>query len=111
MESPAGITWNAWPGSSGICRLVKNAEDYHWSSAAAHMTSTKDDLLQEPSWLDDAAKVSYAEFITNNDEEAENRLRSATRTGRPYGSDAFIDTMETLLNATLRPRKPGRPPK
>ena len=91
--------------------LVKNAEDYHWSSAAAHMTSTKDDLLQEPSWLDDAAKVSYAEFITNNDEEAENRLRSATRTGRPYGSDAFIDTMETLLNATLRPRKPGRPPK
>ena len=22
MESPAGITWNAWPGSSGICRLL-----------------------------------------------------------------------------------------
>jgi putative transposase len=52
--------------------LVKNAEDYHWSSASAHMTSTKDDLLQEPSWLEDAANVSYAEFILNNDEEAEN---------------------------------------
>ncbi|MDD2338220.1 MAG: hypothetical protein PHD01_16810 [Geobacteraceae bacterium] len=80
-------------------------------SAAAHLTSAKDDLLQEPSWLEDAAKASYAEFILNNDEEAENRLRSATRTGRPFGSNAFIGTMETVLNATLRPRRPGRPSK
>ena len=91
--------------------LVDYAEDYPWSSAKAHLKQAQDDLLQEPSWLDEADRSRYAEFILNSDEEAENKLRSATRTGRPFGSESFIDNMEYRLNATLRPRKPGRPRK
>ena len=87
------------------------AEDYRWSSAKAHLTLAKDDLLQEPSWLEETDRSRYAEFILNSDEDAENQLRSATRTGRLFGSESFIDNMECQLNATLRPRKPGRPRK
>ncbi|MFV0436738.1 MAG: transposase [Desulfopila sp.] len=91
--------------------LVAHAEDYDWSSAKAHLTSAPDDLLQEPSWLEEAAKASYAEFILKSDEETENKLRNATRTGRPFGSEKFIDDMEYRLKTNLRPRKPGRPKK
>ncbi len=87
------------------------AEDYRWSSAKAHLTQAQDDLLQEPSWLDATDRSRYAAFILNSDEDAEAKLRSATRTGRPFGSENFIDNMEYQLNATLRPRRPGRPGK
>ena len=91
--------------------LVSYAEDYRWSSAKAHLKLAQDSLFQEPSWLDATDRSRYAEFILNSDEDAEAKLRSATRTGLPFGSENFIDNMEYQLNATLRPRKPGRPRK
>jgi putative transposase len=91
--------------------LVENVEEYRWSSARAHLTTASDDLLHQPSWLEETDKGKYAEFVLDSDEEAENTLRSVTRTGRPFGSETFIDNMEFQLNAILRPRKPGRPRK
>ena len=38
-------------------------------------------------------------------------IRKATRTGRPFGSEGFIDALEFQLNQSLRPGKPGRPRK
>jgi len=90
---------------------VEKAEDYRWSSARAHLTSGCDDLLHSPSWIDDKDKSAYADFVLQSDDKAEDRLRSATRTGRPFGSEGFIDTMEETLQTTLRPLKPGRPRK
>lgn len=92
-------------------RLSDRAEDYRWSSAKAHVNGTKDDLLAEPSWLAVEDREVYTEFILQKDEQAENMLRKATRTGRPFGSEAFIEKMELQLNQTLRPCKPGRPRK
>ncbi len=91
--------------------IVEYAEEYLWSSASAHLTSAPDDLLQQPSWLNVMDEARYAEFIQQIDEEADNKLRSATRTGRPLGTDVFIDNMESQLDTILRPRKPGRPRK
>ena len=36
------------------------------------------------------------------------RLRAATRTGRPLGSDRFVHKLETRLKRTLQPKKRGR---
>ncbi len=91
--------------------MVRKAQDYQWSSAAAHITDKQDDLLAQPSWLADTQRTHYADFITHSDTEADDKLRSATRTGRPFGSGIFIDKMEELLDVNLRPRKPGRPKK
>jgi len=91
--------------------LVEQAEDYGWSSARAHVTGSENSLLHDPSWLEPESRHRYVDFIRQSDEDAEKPLRIATRTGRPFGSESFIDGMECLLNCKLRPRKPGRPKK
>ncbi|MEA3464572.1 MAG: transposase [Thermodesulfobacteriota bacterium] len=91
--------------------IADNAEGYHWSSAKAHVTGTDNSLLHTPCWLEPQHRESYGEFIRHVDDEADKAIRKATSTGRPFGSEAFIDNMEFRLNQTLRPRKPGRPRK
>jgi len=39
------------------------------------------------------------------DDEAEERIRRQTRTGRPCGSSSFLDPIEYLLHRTVRPKK------
>ena len=43
--------------------------------------------------------------------ETPGALRRHTRTGRPLGSAAFLETLEAALGRSLRPHKPGRKPK
>ncbi|MCK4623053.1 MAG: transposase [Desulfuromonadales bacterium] len=94
-----------------IAGIADKAEDYRWSSAEAHVTGAANSLLYSPCWLEPQQRKNYCEFIRQNDDEADKAIRKATSTGRPLGSEAFIDNMEFQLNQTLRPRKPGRPRK
>ena len=89
--------------------LAVSAETYRWSSAKAHMTGTRDLLLGEDSWLSPQEQRAYAEFVGTEDEETDDAIRRATRTGRPFGSESFMDVLELRLNQSLRPGKPGRP--
>jgi len=91
--------------------LTASAELYRWSSAKAHITGTNDPLLDATPWLSPQERSAYAEFVRDEDKETDNAIRRATRTGRPYGTDQFIDQLELRLNQPLRPRKPGRPQK
>lgn len=45
------------------------------------------------------------------DEAQAERIREASRTGRPLGRGNFIRELERLLKRRLRSRKPGRPPR
>lgn len=38
-------------------------------------------------------------------------VRKNTWTGRPTGSDAFVEHLESVVKRTLKARKPGRPAK
>ena len=91
--------------------LAKNAEDYPWSSAKAHLTGSDDPVLSSPSWLDPPERNAYAGFVFAEDIAMDDGIRRATRTGRPFGSESFIDMLELRLDQTLRPRKAGRPRK
>lgn len=91
--------------------LAASAELYRWSSAKAHITGTNDPLLDAISWLSPQERSAYADFVRYEDGETDNAIRRATRTGRPYGTDQFIDQLEFRLNQPLRPKKPGRPQK
>jgi len=91
--------------------LAASAESYSWSSAKAHIIGTNDPLLDATPWLSPQERSAYAEFVKYEDDETDNAIRRATRTGRPYGTDQFIDQLEFRLNQSLRPRKPGRPKK
>ena len=89
--------------------LVENAEAYRWSSAKAHMTAANDTLLGATSWLSPEEQSTYAEFVVTEDEEVDNAIRKATRTGRPFGSEDFVDLLEFQLKQPLKAKKRGRP--
>lgn len=91
--------------------MVAKVQEYRWSSAAVHVAGNSDPLLAEKSWLAADERKGYAEFLTAEDEEMDADIRRATRTGRPFGAEPFIDQMEFSLNQRLRPGSPGRPRK
>jgi putative transposase len=89
--------------------LVESAEAYQWSSAKSHISGTNNKLLSTNPWLSPGEQKSYAEFVRTEDEETDNTIRRATKTGRPFASESFIDMLEFRLNQSLKPGKPGRP--
>jgi putative transposase len=92
--------------------LVERAEDYPWSSAAAHCALRSDSVLSKEfppagvieNWQDWLGKGGH-------DDETHDAIRQQTRTGRPCGSSKFLDQVENLLDRMLRPKKGGRPRK
>lgn len=87
--------------------LVKNPEDWRWSSAAAHIAGQEDTLVKTDPLLQIVNKP-WKQFLTVDIEETEIDLfRKHERTGRPLGEDDFIEKLERLLDRTLKPQKPG----
>ena len=94
--------------------LCVSPVDYQWSSARAHCG-----LESAPTWLDTAqwsARYSpqqWQEVLALDFRLAGDlcRLRTATRTGRPFGSDKFIAELEGKLDRRLFPKKRGPKPK
>ena len=92
-------------------KLVKRAEDYEWSSARAHVSGIKDEVLSYESWFNAKEIKSYREFIREEASEINAAIRRATSTGRPLGSEGFIKKLEMILKRDLFPKKGGRPKK
>jgi len=91
--------------------LVEQAEQYRWSSAAGHCGLGADDLLSvdfpPPGVVED-----WSAWLAQPDEESVTAyIRQQTKTGRPCGSETFLDQLEGLLKRTVRRKKPGRKPK
>lgn len=90
-------------------KLVTKPEDWTWSSARHHLDLETIPLLQDARWPENALLADWPVILTQHDSDtAIDRLRLATRTGRPLGSDAWIDELERSTGRRLRPRKPGR---
>ena len=89
--------------------LMEKAETYRWSSANAHITGASDNLLGTTLWLSPQEQSAYAEFVVAEDEETDNAIRRATRTGRPFGSESFVDLLEFQLQQPLKAKRRGRP--
>ena len=92
--------------------LTETAEDYPWSSAAAHVSNRDNHALIDLSpWRDCYTSERWRDGLQFGIEEEglSERLRVATATGRPFGSADFVDTLESTANRTLRPGRPGRP--
>jgi putative transposase len=93
--------------------LVDIAEDFQWSSARAHTTDREDGFVEMEPWRDCYSAVRWRETLHMgvDDEILRERLRSATRTGRPFGSDEFVEEIERNTSRALRPRQVGLPRK
>ena len=89
--------------------LVDRAEDWPWSSAAAHCGLRADELLStiEMPW----PVGKWAEYLMTEEDRDIEAIRRETRTGRPCGPEGFVQRLESALDRTLHPRKRGRKPK
>jgi putative transposase len=95
-------------------RLVRKAENYRWSSAAAHCGLREDGVLDmSAAWRRRlAARGDWAEFLAEGDEpERIKTLRAHVQRGLPCGSAAFVRKLERQTGAVLHPRPRGRPRK
>ena len=90
--------------------LVKYAWDWPWSSARAHVTGIDNTgLINMDLWRVRFSGDKWKEFLqegVNSKDEVE-RIRLATRIGRPLGSDDFIRRLEAITGRSLFPKKRG----
>jgi putative transposase len=86
--------------------LVSCAEEYAWSSARAHILGRDDRLVSAAPLL--AHIPDWRTFLGGDGDKDAADIRGHETTGRPLGTDQFVDRMEALLGRVLRPGKPGR---
>ena len=92
-------------------RLVEKAQDWRWSSVAAHLAGKDDRLVRVAPVLERYG--DFAAFLGQggNDEAAWRRLRMLESSGRPLGSDDWLAAIETKTGRKLRPQKRGPKPR
>jgi putative transposase len=91
--------------------MVREPGDYPWSSARFHLgLNTKDALVRDKTLM--GLIEHWAEYLQGNDDPSiETTLLRGIRTGRPAGSEPFIEMLERLTGRDLVMRKAGRPRK
>ena len=91
--------------------MVREAGDYPWSSARFHLgINTRDSLVRDKNLM--GLIEDWAEYLRGNDEPSiQTTLLRGIRTGRPAGSEQFIEMIERLTGRDLMMRKAGRPHK
>jgi putative transposase len=93
--------------------LVAHAWDWPWSSARAHVSGIdKTGLLNMQIWRKRFDGRRWREFLEEelDVDGEEDKIRYATRTGRPLGGEEFIQYLESLTGRVLAPLKRGRKP-
>jgi len=93
--------------------MVSAAEEYPWSSAAAHCgTAAPDECLEMDWWREQWTAESWREHLRAGETEEEREaIRRCTHTGRPLGTEEFTGWLEEHTQRLLRPQKGGRPKK
>ena len=89
--------------------IVSKAEDYRWSSAASHVYGVKDPLLSYDLPLLEMIPDWREYLYLDRDKHELEKIRKCTMTGKPAGSDSFINTLEDILGIKIKANKPGRP--
>jgi len=87
--------------------LVARAEDWRWSSVSNHFSRRDSELVKVAPILD-----RYGDFTTflaqeTDSDDAFRRLRQAETTGRPLGSEGWIEQLSALTGKELKAKKRG----
>ena len=91
--------------------LVKNAEDYLYSSAKTHILGEYNTLLNER-LFDEGEESNYKRFIAGEEDKVNlSDIRRQTRLGKPLGDRGFLETLSKKLGFNLAFRPKGRPKK
>jgi putative transposase len=92
--------------------LVPAAQEWRWSSAAAHCGVVSDSMLEMRRWQKQWSAEEWNNYLTAGESQTYvNALRQCTHTGRPLGPPDFVANLEKSTLRLLAPRKGGRPKK
>jgi len=87
--------------------MVRSADEYRWSSAPHHC-GLRDGALVAGKILGRESVRDWRGFLGGNDcREQVKELRQSTRTGRPWGSSAFLDRVGAMVGRDLHRGKRG----
>ena len=91
--------------------IVKNVEDYLYSSGRSHVLGESNTLLREPLFDEDEV-FDYKRFIVGEEDKLNlDDIRRQTRLGKPLGDSKFLKTLSKKLDCNLAFRPKGRPKK
>jgi len=91
------------PVRAGLC---ERPEDWPWSSARAHLAGFDDRLVSVRPFLEIAG--DWRSYLDQDDvEDALEAIREHSRTGRPLGSESFVEGLEAITGRSLKRRLPG----
>lgn len=85
--------------------LVRRPEEYRWSSASAHMEGKDDGLVKVAPLLEMIS--DWQSYLALSTPDELDLLHSHERTGRPLGTNTFLQRLEQILGRELQPKKPG----
>ena len=91
--------------------ITKKADEYRWSSARSHVRGTVDPVLSNDCYMPESVEDWSAYLEKKEDSRQIEVIRENTRTGRPWGDEAFVLGVEELLQRVLNPMPRGRPRK
>jgi len=90
--------------------MVGRAEEYLWSSAAAHC-GLREDLLLSPNPYTEEITDWSAWLAIDHAEKELLEIRRNLASSTPWCSPEILRQLETMTGRSLRPGKPGRPKK
>ncbi len=86
--------------------MVADAWDYPWSSVHAHLSGNDDyGLVNTKPMLNFIG--DWKQYLLDAQNHSTEDFGKHERTGRPLGSDSFIEMAESLLGRDLKKKKPG----
>ena len=90
-------------------KIISKPDEYQWSSAKAN-TSGKGMGFIKPIWQDDNEREEYITFLNNPDKEEEIEIiKKSTISGKPIGTEEFLNQIVETLGITINTRPKGRP--
>ena len=93
-------------------KMAARAEDYHWSSAAAHCGLRKDSVLtSKKAWTDQFKAIAdWSSWLSAEDDADKIKvLRMHVEKGLPCGSEDFVHRLGAMIGRALEFRPQGRP--
>lgn len=90
--------------------IAPKPENYLWSSAKPRIKVVKDTFLKP--FRSFHVVHNWADYLERPMDPTEmNKIQLHLQTGRPRGSDLFLDNIEMAIGRSVRPKKRGRKPK
>ena len=87
-------------------KICSSPTDWLWSSASAHSNGISNPLLAVKPMLDRVD--NWAEYLGQKDNKSDiESIRKHTRTGRPVGSETFVESISKFTGRKLVKSKPG----